>query len=98
MGRGDRGGATRNTAGKCGDQYTIGVNGDGGDVHTEERWIIHMGKGGVKQAQGKHLRHAGTRKGMADQRDDKLRPEHGKFYVDNGVKEVARSRGLHTTQ
>ena len=57
-----------------------------------------MGKGGLKKAQGKHLRHAVTRKGMAYRGDDKLRPEHGIFYVDNGVKEVARSRGVHTTQ
>ena len=55
MGRGDRGGATRNTEGQCGDQYITGEKSNGGDLHIEELWIINMGKGGIKQAQGKHL-------------------------------------------
>ena len=57
-----------------------------------------MGKVGIKQAQGKHLCRVVEGEGMSARGDDKLRSEHGKFYVENGVTAVAHSRGVHTTQ
>ena len=36
--------------------------------------------------------------GLEDRRYGVLHPARGKFYVDNGVEEVVRSRGVHKYQ
>ena len=36
--------------------------------------------------------------GMEDEGDDKLWTKCGKFYIDDGVKAVVFSGGIHTTQ
>ena len=96
--RGNQGGATRTTVVKCEDRNPREDKADGGYLHTEEHRLLHMGNRGEEQAPGWNRHCVAEGEGLEDQRYGVLHPARGKFYVDNGVEEVVRSRGVHKYQ
>ena len=60
--------------------------------------IFLIGNGGGDMSLRQHRRCMAAGEGMVAQAGEKLRPERGKFYVDNRVKSLVHSGGVNTAQ